>query len=185
MGNKIQKKDKNIFSIDKVVNAVSFFIVLIIIIFIIFNIIKSEINKSSKDNKSQVKNNLKINKEGNQYNNMTEEDKEYFMEEEDFLISATEYKEKIDSGEYINIDIRTPEEHDNEKISEGLNINFYQSDFKQQLEKLDKDKEYLYYCRSGHRSSIAKMLFKELGFKKVYELKGGIISWKYSGLKTI
>ena len=90
------------------------------------------------------------------------------------LITPQEYKEKLESGEYVHIDIRTLEEYTNERITDGLNIDFYKSDFRGRLNELDKTKKYLYHCRSGHRSSLAKYIFKELGFKQVYELDGGL-----------
>ena len=94
------------------------------------------------------------------------------------LISPEEYKEKLESGEYVHIDIRTPQEYNEEKIAEGLNIDFNASDFKEQLDKLDKSKKYIYHCRSGSRSARAVPVFEELGFGEILELQGGINNWK-------
>ena len=63
-------------------------------------------------------------------------------------------------------------------FADGLNIDFYAPDFKEQLNKLDKNKKYIYHCRSGSRSARAVPIFKELGFKEVLELDGGINAWK-------
>ncbi len=60
-------------------------------------------------------------------------------------------------------------------------IDFYSPDFEAQLDTLDKDAEYLVYCRSGNRSSQAMSMFKDLGFANVTELEGGIITWAEAG----
>jgi len=46
---------------------------------------------------------------------------------------------------------------------------------------LDKNKTYLIYCRTGHRSGIAKSIFKQLGFREVENMVGGINRWKEEG----
>jgi len=102
------------------------------------------------------------------------------------LISPAEFKEKVDSGEYVLVDIRTSEEFKQEKIPGAeLNLDFYADDFEEQVNKLDKNKKYLYYCRSGHRSGEASALAKKFNFTEAYELDGGINAWKDAGYKTI
>jgi rhodanese-related sulfurtransferase len=44
------------------------------------------------------------------------------------------------------------------------------------LGKLDKDKEYFVFCRSGNRSGSACKLMADQGFK-VYNLAGGVGAW--------
>jgi len=101
------------------------------------------------------------------------------------LISPEEFKKKLDSGEYVLVDIRTPEEFKEGHIPGAtLNLDFYAPDFKDKVSKLDKNKKYLYYCRSGHRSGEASELAKEFGFTEAYELDGGINAWKEAGHKT-
>ena len=55
--------------------------------------------------------------------------------------------------------------------------NLYDKEFLKKISKLDKNKTYLVYCRSGHRSSIAVEKMKKLGFKKLYNMLGGFIQW--------
>ena len=47
-----------------------------------------------------------------------------------------------------------------------------------EIEKLNKDKSYYVYCRTGVRSANSCQLMNELGFDKVYNLIGGIVEWK-------
>jgi len=100
------------------------------------------------------------------------------------LISPEEFKKKLDSGKYVLVDIRTPEEFKEGHIPGAkLNLDFYAPDFKDKVSKLDKNKKYLYYCHSGHRSGQASKLAKEFGFTEAYELDGGINAWKEAGYK--
>lgn len=92
-------------------------------------------------------------------------------------VDSLKAKELIDSG-IITLDIRTPEEFNEERIAGSVNIDFYASNFEDKLNELDKTKPYLIYCRSGHRSGIAHERMKELGFLQVYDLIGGINEWK-------
>ena len=50
------------------------------------------------------------------------------------------------------IDVRKPEEFSSGHIENAVNMNFYDADFKSQLNSLDKTKEVYLYCRSGGRS---------------------------------
>ena len=95
------------------------------------------------------------------------------------------YDENKNNDNYVILDVRTPQEVGQGKIDGAININFYDPDFKEQLNKLDKNKKYLIYCRSGARSSRALALTKELGFKEAYDLKGGILAWYKAGYNVV
>ena len=47
--------------------------------------------------------------------------------------------------------------------------------------KLDHGKTNLVYCQIGVPSGRVLRLMKELGFKEIYNLAGGIIDWKEAG----
>ena len=100
------------------------------------------------------------------------------------LISPAEFKEKIETGEYVLVDIRTPEEYQSGHIEGAINIDYYAPDFKEQVSQLDRNKKYLYYCRSGHRSGEAEILAKTFNFSEVYELDGGINAWQKVGFQV-
>lgn len=86
------------------------------------------------------------------------------------------------SDDVVVLDIRTPEEYASGKIAGAINLDFYSSDFENQLAQLDKTKEYKIYCNSGNRSSSALSMMRDMGFSDVSELSGGIQSWKANGL---
>ena len=96
-------------------------------------------------------------------------------------ISAEEAKKMIEERKndpkFRIIDFRTQEEFPFKNISGAENIDFYDPYVRDRLDELDKERTYLIYCRSGSRSKIALEIMKDLGFKEVYELDGGIISF--------
>ena len=76
------------------------------------------------------------------------------------------------------LDVRTPEEFEISRIPKSVNIDFYNPEiFMQEIGKLDKDKSYYIYCRTGVRSANSCHIMKELGFTKTYNLIGGIVDW--------
>jgi len=73
----------------------------------------------------------------------------------------------------IILDVRTPEEVAEGSINGSINIDYKASGFEDALNKLDKEKVYFVYCRSGGRSSRCMKKMKEVGFSKVYNILGG------------
>lgn len=65
------------------------------------------------------------------------------------------------------IDVRTPAEHVQGNIPEALLIDYKSVDFIEKVSKLDRDKSYKIYCRSGNRANLAIEAMKQLGFKKL------------------
>lgn len=77
----------------------------------------------------------------------------------------------------VLLDVRTPGEHENWAIPRSLNIDYLSHDLVDQLEKLDKDRTYFVYCRTGRRSIRVCTLMRNGGFEKVYNLEGGLVAW--------
>ena len=75
------------------------------------------------------------------------------------------------------IDVRTPEEVAEGALDGAKNINFYDADFKDKLSKLDKNKAVFVYCRSGGRSGKCTQMCKDMGFKEIYDMKGGWLAY--------
>mgnify|MGYP000008649364 FL=1 len=94
------------------------------------------------------------------------------------LVEQTEFKSLMKTAGAQLIDVRTAKEYAQGKISGAVNIDYFSSNFTTAISKLDKSKIILVYCAAGGRSASAAKEFKKLGFKKVYELKGGYDHWK-------
>ncbi len=95
-------------------------------------------------------------------------------------LSQEEWAEKLDNdNNAVILDVRTPEEMEEGYIPDAINIDIYLGqEFLDQLEELDKSKNYYVYCRSGNRSRQACLLMKQSGIPNAYNLEGGIIEWE-------
>lgn len=82
----------------------------------------------------------------------------------------------------ILLDVRTPGEYNDGHIKGALNIDWYSPDFQNEVAKLDKNKPLFIYCKSGGRSRQAAQVLSSMGFKEIYDLQGGITSWKNDGM---
>lgn len=56
---------------------------------------------------------------------------------------------------------------------------------KDKLAKLDRARPWLVYCAIGGRAELAAQTMAELGFEKVYLLKGGFIQWRTQGKPVV
>lgn len=94
-------------------------------------------------------------------------------------LSETEWVKLHDeSEESVIMDVRTDDEFSTGYIEGAVNIDFYMGNkFISEIDKLDKSKSYFIYCKSGARSGQTCELMKQKGFKKVYNLEGGILGW--------
>ena len=61
---------------------------------------------------------------------------------------------------------------------EKLKYKFNSPLFKEQVLKLNKNKPVVVFCHAGGRSAKASLMLDSLGFKEVYDLRGGYSSWK-------
>ena len=86
---------------------------------------------------------------------------------------------KMLNEDYQFVDIRTANEYNARHIDQfTINIDFYQFENNlSMLDGLDKNKTTVIICNSGNRTAIAQKLMKNYGFKKVYNVLGGIQSW--------
>lgn len=96
---------------------------------------------------------------------------------------TADFKKQIDSKTGVLIDVRTPDEFQEGHIPGAMNIDFRNDNFKAEISKLNKESQYLLYCRTANRSGSAASLMEELGFKKVTVLNGGFTKWKEKGLE--
>ncbi|MFZ2633085.1 MAG: rhodanese-like domain-containing protein [Desulfosalsimonadaceae bacterium] len=79
--------------------------------------------------------------------------------------------------DYVIIDVRQPQEYLQEHIPGALLIPLPELEAKQS--GLPKDKDFIFYCKSGGRSQMAAMMTAEskVTDRNIYNLKGGIMAW--------
>ena len=94
-------------------------------------------------------------------------------------LNVNVWKEQITNDQdVILMDVRRPEEWQSGTIHGAINMDIMNWHlFLENANRLDKDKNYYVFCRSGMRSAQAMQLLDQLGFKHVYNLSGGLMSW--------
>ncbi|WP_109299276.1 rhodanese-like domain-containing protein [Aquimarina sp. AU474] len=94
-------------------------------------------------------------------------------------ITQDKWQELISKdSEAVILDVRSEEEVEDGFIPNMLNIDIRQGQgFLDEIEKLDKSKNYYVYCRSGARSAQACTLMGQMGFETTYNLIGGFMNW--------
>jgi len=91
-------------------------------------------------------------------------------------------EEHNDDSNLVILDVRPKEEFEEEHVPGAINLDYEGHEFKKKVENIDKEKDYIIYCRSGIRGGYFMGIMKELGFPHVYNILGGFVGWKVSKL---
>ena len=83
------------------------------------------------------------------------------------------------------VDVRRSKEYNSGHITGAINIDFYKSSFVEDINKLDKSKTTVVYCKSGNRSNKSALIMDSLGFTDFYDFSEGINGWIIGGNKII
>ncbi len=90
-------------------------------------------------------------------------------------ITARELKTRLDKGEDIYVlDVREPHEYQICNIHGHL---IPLGELPQRVHELDSSKQIVAHCKSGKRSAQAVEFLQKAGFRKIHNLKGGILAW--------
>lgn len=79
------------------------------------------------------------------------------------------------------IDVRTPEEYQSGHIPEAKLIPL--QELPNRLAEIDKNKNVYVICHSGNRSRQAADILAKNGFPNIFNIKGGMLSWKGNVVK--
>jgi molybdopterin/thiamine biosynthesis adenylyltransferase/rhodanese-related sulfurtransferase/molybdopterin converting factor small subunit len=91
-------------------------------------------------------------------------------------ITSVELKKRLDRGDPITIlDVREPNEYQINRIAGATLIPL--GEVPRRYAELDPDQEMVVHCKMGGRSAKAAEFLRSVGFKKVLNLKGGILDW--------
>jgi len=91
-------------------------------------------------------------------------------------ITAVELKQRLDRGDKLKIvDVREPNEYQINKIAGSVLIPL--GDVPKRYNELDPEDEIVVQCKMGGRSAKAADFLRSVGFKKILNLKGGILDW--------
>lgn len=98
-------------------------------------------------------------------------------------ITPTEALKLIEESPDISIlDIRPRDEFEREHIPGAENLDYDGHEFQRKVEKLDKNKIYLIYCKSGVRGGYFLEKMRVSAFKGAFNILGGFVAWKVSKL---
>ena len=90
-------------------------------------------------------------------------------------ITPRELKARLDRGDDLYIlDVREPHEFQICNIGGHL---IPLGDLSRRVNELDSSREIVAHCRSGKRSAEAVEFLKKAGFRKLWNLKGGVLAW--------
>src|SRR4051794_5040324 len=91
-------------------------------------------------------------------------------------ISATDLKQRLDRGDKLRIvDVREPNEWQINRIPGAELIPL--GEVPRRYAELDPEEEIVVHCKMGGRSAKAADFLRSVGFKRVLNLKGGILEW--------
>jgi len=90
-------------------------------------------------------------------------------------LAPREVKARLDRGDDLFIlDVREPHEY------QICNLHGYLiplGELPRRVHELDSSREIVAHCRSGKRSAEAVEFLRKAGFRKIWNLKGGILAW--------
>jgi len=90
-------------------------------------------------------------------------------------ITPRDLKARLDKGDDLYIlDVREPHEYDICNLNGHL---IPLGELPRRVHELDSSREIVAHCRSGKRSADAVEFLQKAGFKKIWNLKGGILAW--------
>ncbi|ADQ03974.1 FAD-dependent pyridine nucleotide-disulfide oxidoreductase [Caldicellulosiruptor owensensis OL] len=96
-----------------------------------------------------------------------------FLDKRKFNCTQEKLLEKMQKGEdFIVLDVRTPEQYKIKHIKGAINIPLEM--IYEKMSELSREKQIIVYCNSGVSSNIAQNILQQNGFRKVYNLSGGI-----------
>jgi len=91
-------------------------------------------------------------------------------------ITSVELKQRLDRGDTLKIvDVREPNEYQINRIPGSVLIPL--GDVPKRLNEIDPNDEIVVHCKMGGRSAKAADFLRSVGYKRVLNLKGGVLDW--------
>jgi len=94
----------------------------------------------------------------------------------DWEITAVDLKKRLDAGDDVLIlDVREPNEYQINRIAGSVLIPL--GELPRRYAELPKDRDIVTQCKVGARSARALEFLQTVGFRRVKNLRGGIVEW--------
>jgi rhodanese-related sulfurtransferase len=99
-------------------------------------------------------------------------------------VDSATFEKMMNENDVVVLDVRTPLENQQMRIPNSILMDVNDYNFDNKVNKLDRSKKYLVYCRSGHRSFYACKKLVEMGFGQVFNLKYGIGGYRGETIRS-
>lgn len=103
----------------------------------------------------------------------------------DVIEASSFLKRNKDNKDVVIIDIRSKEAFDKSHLPAAVNMDYDQTTFPAEIEKLDKTKRYIIIDQNGKKSGNTLVLMSELRFEKTHMVIGGYDEWSKQNLPLI
>jgi len=91
-------------------------------------------------------------------------------------ITSVALKQRLDRGDRLKIvDVREPNEYQINRIPGSVLIPL--GDVPKRVSEIDPNDEIVVHCKTGGRSAKAADFLRSVGYKRVLNLKGGVLDW--------
>jgi rhodanese-related sulfurtransferase len=81
----------------------------------------------------------------------------------------------------ILIDVREPFEFRGKRLKDAVNIPA-SGNLEFAADTINKEFALFFYCTTDYRSKRVAVKFYDYGFRKIYNLEGGIVAWRKEGM---
>jgi len=96
-------------------------------------------------------------------------------------VSSLVAKEKLEDGKTVFLDVRTPDECKQIRLSDSPNIKYIPlGQLRSRLLELNKQDEIVAFCKISLRGYDAEGILEGAGFENVKVMEGGIVSWPFA-----
>lgn len=95
---------------------------------------------------------------------------------------AYSFLQKHKDEDVVLLDIRSKELYDKGHLEGAVNMDYDQTAFPVDVEKLNKEKRYIIIDQNGKKSFATLVLFNELRFEKMHAIIGGYDEWNKQNL---
>ncbi len=94
-------------------------------------------------------------------------------------VTAAELNTRLEDGDApLLVDVREHFERRIADLPEHGQVCIPTGEFMARIGEIDRNREVVIYCRSGHRSAWATRVLLDRGYNRVFNLKGGVLAWR-------
>lgn len=101
------------------------------------------------------------------------------------IVSPEEAASIMESEAAVLVDVRSKKEFEAGHIEGAINIPVDSENLHEIIARLDQEEPVMVYCNGGRQSAQCAKILEEKGFTKIFDLDGGLSTWKASGREIV